>query len=154
VPDGTLIRPRKVINTIKNDYKDDPDNQHEKHDEKHSTNAKIAILLLKPSERPNYEHRTKHCQRLILSCLTLYVRLYYDQTNSRTPHSCFNCDFPPDRTIFYDHPHYPRQALSAKLATLQYSQTATTHAAVDASHDASDDASSEEVGSVMHIHML
>ena len=119
-----------------------------------STNAKIAILLLNPSRRPNYEYRTKHCQRLILSCLTLYVRLYFEQTDSRTLYPHFRCQFSPRRPIFYDHPQYPRQALSAKLATLQYSQTATTHAAVDVSHDASDDASSEEVGSVMHIHML
>ena len=159
MPDGTLIRIRKVINTIKNDYKYDSDNWHEKHNEKHSkpTNAKIAILLLDPSGRPNYEHRTKQYQRFILSCLTLYICLYCDQTDSTTPHSCFNCDFPPDRSIVYDYSHYPRQALLAKLAMLQRSQTSMTYArqtAVDGNHDPGDDASSEEAGSDMHIHML
>ena len=146
--------PRKVINTITKDYKYDSEIWHQKHDEKHSTNAKIAILLLNPSRRPNYENRTKHCQRLILSCLILYVRLYFEQTDSRTLYPHFRCQFSPRRPIFYDHPQYPRQALSAQLAMLQCSRTATTHkTTVDASHDASDDASSEEVGSVMHIHM-
>jgi len=76
--------------------------------------------------------------------------LYFEQTDSRTLYPRFRCQFSPRRPTFYDHPQYPRQALSTQLAMLQCSRTATTHkTAVNASHDASDDASSEEVGSAM-----